>query len=66
MLGPVCRRLGPQATLHPIEGGDHSCHVLKRSERTDAEAMGEADAVAAFASELFGREHSTPIPAHAP
>jgi len=42
----VCRRLGQRATLHIVEGGDHSFHVLKRSGRTDGEALDEiADAV---------------------
>ena len=40
------RRLGDRATLHVVEGGDHSFHVLKRSGRTDDEALDElAEAV---------------------
>ncbi|PYP10218.1 MAG: alpha/beta hydrolase, partial [Gemmatimonadetes bacterium] len=27
--------------LYPVEGGDHSFHVLKRSGRTDADVMTE-------------------------
>ncbi|MGH7644577.1 MAG: alpha/beta hydrolase family protein [Gemmatimonadales bacterium] len=46
LLEPVCRRLGPRATLHVVEGADHSFRVLKRSGRTDAEVLEElADAV---------------------
>jgi uncharacterized protein len=41
LLRPVVNRLGERATLHLVEGGDHSFHVLKRSGRTDAEVMGE-------------------------
>src|SRR5213080_3157136 len=41
LLKPVVQRLGERATLHLVEGGDHSFHVLKRSGRTDAEVMGE-------------------------
>lgn len=41
LLKPVVRRLGERATLHLVEGGDHSFHVLKRSGKTDAEVMGE-------------------------
>ena len=41
LLKPVVRRLGDRATLHLVEGGDHSFHVLKRSGRTDADVMGE-------------------------
>lgn len=41
LLAPVIDKLGPRATLHVIEGGDHSFKVLKRSGRTDDEAMEE-------------------------
>ena len=41
LLQPVVKRLGERATLHPVEGGDHSFHVLKRSGRTDTDVMGE-------------------------
>lgn len=37
----VCAGLGRHATLHVVEGGDHSFHVLKRSGRTDQEALEE-------------------------
>lgn len=37
VLGP----LGARASLHVVEGADHSFHVLKRSGRTDAEVMDE-------------------------
>src|SRR5438874_13824347 len=53
LLRPVVKRLGDRATLHLVEGGDHSFHVLKRSGRTDAEVMGElVDAIAAWTSGL--------------
>jgi predicted alpha/beta-hydrolase family hydrolase len=46
LLLPVCERLGPRATLHILEGADHSFHVLKRSGRTDEQVMVElTDAV---------------------
>jgi predicted alpha/beta-hydrolase family hydrolase len=41
LLKPVINRLGERATLHLVEGGDHSFHVLKRSGKTDAEVMEE-------------------------
>src|SRR5437868_4003828 len=41
LLRPVVQRLGERATLHLVEGGDHSFHVLKRSGRTDADVMTE-------------------------
>jgi uncharacterized protein len=41
LLEPVVERLGKSATLHRVEGADHSFHVPVRSGRTDAEAMRE-------------------------
>ncbi|NNE07101.1 MAG: alpha/beta hydrolase [Gemmatimonadetes bacterium] len=41
LLGPVIEKLGRKASLHIIESGDHSFHVLKRSGRTDEEARAE-------------------------
>ena len=50
-LCPVVERLGSRATLHVVDGGDHSFKVLKRSGRTHEEVMGEvADAVAGWIS----------------
>ena len=49
LLEPVVKSLGRKATLHVVEGGDHSFHVLARSGRKDADAMVEiCDAVAAW------------------
>jgi hypothetical protein len=39
LMSSVCGRLGPRATLHVVEGADHSFAVLKRSGRSDAEVM---------------------------
>ena len=41
LLRPVVKRLGERATLHLVEGGDHSFRVLKRSGRVEADVMGE-------------------------
>src|SRR6266581_3455028 len=41
LLRPVVKRLGERATLHLVEGGDHSFKVLKRSGRTDGDVMTE-------------------------
>ncbi len=50
LLRPVCDGLGTRATLHVVEGGDHSFHVLKRSGRTDEEVLEElAQTTAAWA-----------------
>lgn len=41
LLEPVCARIGPTAILHIVEGADHSFRVLKRSGRTNEEALSE-------------------------
>jgi predicted alpha/beta-hydrolase family hydrolase len=41
LLGPILAKLGPQATLHIIDGADHSFHVPKKSGRTDASVLTE-------------------------
>jgi predicted alpha/beta-hydrolase family hydrolase len=41
LLTPICDRLGARATIHIVEGGDHSFKVLKRSGRTNEEVMEE-------------------------
>ncbi|MGL9622269.1 alpha/beta hydrolase [Bradyrhizobium sp. U531] len=40
-LKPVVASLGTRATLHEVEGGDHSFAVLKKSGRTNDEALTE-------------------------
>ncbi len=46
LMRPVVDDLGARATLHVVDGGDHSFKVLKRSGRTHPEVMAEvADAV---------------------
>jgi uncharacterized protein len=41
LLRPVLESLGSRATLHLVDGADHSFHVLKRSGKTDAEVLRE-------------------------
>ena len=41
LLKPVVAALGAKATLHEIAGGDHSFAVLKKSGRTNQEALAE-------------------------
>jgi uncharacterized protein len=41
LITSVCARLGPKATLHVVDGADHSFSVLKRSGRDPAEVMEE-------------------------
>jgi len=53
LLRPICRRFGERATLHILEGADHSFHVLKSSGRSDSEMLVElTDTVAAWAGAL--------------
>ena len=40
-LKPVIKALGAKATLHEVEGGDHSFAVLKKSGRTNEDALAE-------------------------
>ena len=41
LLEPVVKSLGPSASLHRVEGADHSFHVPARSGRNDREVMDE-------------------------
>ncbi|UWU69604.1 alpha/beta family hydrolase [Bradyrhizobium sp. NC92] len=51
-LKPVVEKLGPKATLHEVAGGDHSFAVLKKSGRTNDEALTEVlDTLAAWIEE---------------
>lgn len=53
LLRPVVRDLRDRATLHVVEGGDHSFKVLKRSGRTETEVRAEiADAVRGWLSRV--------------
>ena len=55
LLAGVCDRLGPRATLHCIDGGDHSLHVLKRSGRPQENVDLEvAKAVSEWCRERLG------------
>jgi uncharacterized protein len=62
LLRGVCADLGPRATLHVVEGADHSFAVLVRSGRTAAEVDAEiADAAAAWMrGVLAGASDPTP------
>ena len=45
-LRPVLRRI-PKATLHTVEGGDHSFRLPRRTGRSDAEVLADVVAVTA-------------------
>ncbi len=52
-LAPVCEGLGDVATLHVVEGGDHSFKVLQRSGRTEDNVMAElADSIVQWSEHL--------------
>ena len=53
LLKPVVKKLGARASLHLVEGADHSFHVPKRSGRSDREVMAEIlDVFASWVSRL--------------
>lgn len=53
LLEPICQRLGDRATLHVVDGGDHSFRTPKRSGRTWDDVLDEvARNVRAWASAL--------------
>ena len=53
LLEPVVKSLGPSATLHRVEGADHSFHVPARSGRNDREVMNEIlDTFAAWIGQI--------------
>jgi hypothetical protein len=53
LLEPVIKRLGSRATLHVIDGADHSFHVPARSGRSDGDVLDElADETARWAAAI--------------
>jgi predicted alpha/beta-hydrolase family hydrolase len=56
LLEPVVADLGELASLHSVEGADHSLHVLARSGRNDREVMHEIlDAFATWTDTIVAR-----------
>lgn len=55
LLRPICKNLGPRATLHVVETADHSFHVLKKSGRSDKQVLRElAESTATWAERIAG------------
>jgi predicted alpha/beta-hydrolase family hydrolase len=53
LIEPVVRSLGPSATLHLVDGADHSFHVLARSGRNDRDVINEVlDTFAAWVEQI--------------
>lgn len=55
LIEETCASLAPRATLHRLEGADHSFRVLKRSARTNEEVADEMAARAATWADRLGR-----------
>jgi len=55
LLRPICDKLRDLATLHVIEGADHSFHMLKKSGRSDAEVLHELAVTTAEWAEKLGK-----------
>ena len=54
LLRPVVQRLGERATLHLVEGGDHSFKVPKRAGRTAEDVMADlVDSIDRWAEKLL-------------
>lgn len=54
LITEVCRRLGSRATLHVVEGADHSFEVLKRSNRPPADVLAElGETIASWSGSLW-------------
>jgi predicted alpha/beta-hydrolase family hydrolase len=52
LLRPIVKKRSKTATLHIVEGGDHSFKVLKRTGRTEVDVMNElADTISAWTVE---------------
>jgi len=52
LLRPIVKKLGKSATLHIVDGGDHSFKVLKRTGRAEVDVMNElADTISAWTVE---------------
>jgi predicted alpha/beta-hydrolase family hydrolase len=48
LMEAVLARVGPNWTMHWLDGADHSFHVLKSSGRTDADVLAEIGDAAAM------------------
>ncbi len=58
LLRPVIERLGSRATLHVVDGADHSFAVLKRSGRTAGDVLEELAGTAAAWAQRLDRNHT--------
>ncbi len=57
LLKPICDDLGDLATLHIVDGADHSFHVLKSSGTTDGAVLrGLAETVRSWTTQILGQK----------
>jgi len=57
LMREMCRSLGARATLHVVDGGDHSFKVLKKTGRSQADVMNEIlDAITAWMRRIIEGE----------
>jgi uncharacterized protein len=62
LLRPITDKLGRLATLHVIDGADHSFHVLKKSGKSDAGMLQElAQTTSKWADKLPSTSASGPV-----
>lgn len=60
LLRPLLDHVGPRATLHVVDGGDHSLGMLKRSGRTTDDVLAEVAGVTArWAARITGPDAAT-------
>jgi predicted alpha/beta-hydrolase family hydrolase len=63
LITGVCQRLGERATLHIVDGADHSFHLPKRAARADADVIEElAGEIAAWTKRLVAQAGPLPAP----
>jgi predicted alpha/beta-hydrolase family hydrolase len=55
LLRPLCERLAPRATLHLVEGGDHSFKVLRSGGRSEVDILDElSGTISAWVRRILG------------
>jgi hypothetical protein len=62
LLKPVIKRLGKRASLHIVEGGDHSFHILRSTGLSDDDVLNNlADAANQWTTNIKVDRHSRQI-----
>jgi predicted alpha/beta-hydrolase family hydrolase len=56
LLRPIVAKLGSRATLHVIDGADHSFHVPKKSGKTDTDILAELAETTSSWSDKFSAQ----------